>query len=186
MVFVATGSIPQVPQNMLDGVASAERIRMLMVDDLLESEAVPGDNILVVGGDQIGLQVADYLSEGGRTVCVAEADSHFGAKLAANDRWYLVARTMAKQVRRFKNVRDIVIDGEQRVWLATDTGKEYLPDIDTIVFSSERRSVQTLAELAKAQGYETHIVGDASDVTSEDSGTIFSNVAQAYDRARTI
>lgn len=105
---------------------------------------------------------------------------------SATDRWYLVARTMAKQVRRFKNVRDIVIDGEQRVWLATDTGKEYLPDIDTIVFSSERRSVQTLAELAKAQGYETHIVGDASDVTSEDSGTIFSNVAQAYDRARTI
>jgi len=54
------------------------------------------------------------------------------------------------------------------------------------VFASERRSNRSVAELAKARGLETYIVGDASDVVSEDSGTIFTNIAQAYDIARRI
>jgi len=54
------------------------------------------------------------------------------------------------------------------------------------VFASERRSNRSVAEFAKARGLETYIVGDASDVVSEDSGTIFSNIAQAYDIARRI
>ena len=43
----------------------------------------------MVGGDQIGMQAADYLSENGAKVTVAEAHHHFAQKLAANDRWYL-------------------------------------------------------------------------------------------------
>jgi len=43
VVFVATGSVPQVPQNMLDGVAHSENINMLMIDDLLEQNIEPGE-----------------------------------------------------------------------------------------------------------------------------------------------
>jgi 2,4-dienoyl-CoA reductase-like NADH-dependent reductase (Old Yellow Enzyme family)/thioredoxin reductase len=186
VVFVATGSVPQVPQNMLDSVARAEKINMLMIDDMLEQGTLPGNTILVIGGDQIGLQAADYLSEGGRRVYVAESHSHFAQKLAANDRWYLVGRTIEKNVRRFKDVRNIEIDTDETVYVVTDKGKEMLPGVDTIVFASERRSNRSLAEITKARGFETYIVGDASDVVSEDSGTIFSNIAQAYDIARRI
>jgi 2,4-dienoyl-CoA reductase-like NADH-dependent reductase (Old Yellow Enzyme family)/thioredoxin reductase len=186
VVFVATGSVPQVPQNMLDSVARAVNINMLMIDDVLEQGLEPGNTILVVGGDQIGMQAADYLSEGGRKVYVAEAHGHFAQKLAANDRWYLVGRTIEKQVRRFKDVRNIEIGADDTVCVVTEKGTEVLPGIDTIVFASERRSNRSLAEIAKARGFETYIVGDASDVVSEDSGTIFSNIAQAYDIARRI
>jgi 2,4-dienoyl-CoA reductase-like NADH-dependent reductase (Old Yellow Enzyme family)/thioredoxin reductase len=186
VVFVATGSVPQVPQSMLESVSRAEKINMLMIDDLLEDGIEPGNTILVVGGDQIGMQAADYLSEGGRKVYVAESHSHFAQKLAANDRWYLVGRTIEKNVRRIKDVRSIEIGTDESVYVVTDKGKEMLPGIDTIVFASERRSNRSMAEIAKARGYETYIVGDASDVVSEDSGTIFSNIAQAYDIARRI
>ena len=186
VVFVATGSVPQVPQNMLDSVARAVNINMLMIDDVLEQSVEPGENILVVGGDQIGMQAADYLSEAGRRVYVAEAQGHFAQKLAANDRWYLVGRTIEKKVRRFKDVRNIVIGTDDSVCVVTDKGSEILPGIDTVVFASERRSNRSVAEFAKARGFETYIVGDASDVVSEDSGTIFSNIAQAYDIARRI
>jgi len=83
-------------------------------------------------------------------------------------------------------VRNIVIGTDDSVSVVTDKGSEILPDIDTIVFASERRSNRSVAELAKARGLETYIVGDASDVVSEDSGTIFTNIAQAYDIARRI
>ncbi len=186
VVFVATGSVPQVPQSMLESVSRTEKISMLMIDDLLEDGIEPGNTILVVGGDQIGMQAADYLSEGGRKVYVAESHSHFAQKLAANDRWYLVGRTIEKNVRRIKDVRSIEIGTDESVYVVTDKGKEMLPGIDTIVFASERRSNRSMAEIAKARGLETYIIGDASDVVSEDSGTIFSNIAQAYDIARRI
>lgn len=186
VVFVATGSVPQVPQSMLEGVSQAKNITMLTVDDVLEHGAEFGQNVLVVGGDQIGLQVADYLSDRGAKVYVAEAHEHFAQKLAANDRWYLVGRTIEKKVRRFKNVRDIKISADDEVVLVTEKGREGLPAIDTIVFASERRSDRSLAQVAAALGCKTYVIGDAADVVSEDSGTIFANIAQAYDIARRV
>ena len=186
VVFVATGSVPQVPPSMIEGVGNAVNINIMMIDDLLEERLTPGANILVVGGDQIGIQAADYLSEGGRKVCVAEALGHFAPKLAVHDRWYLLNRIDEKKVRRVKHVHNVEVDSDDSVWLVTDNGREQLPGIDTIVFASDRRSNRSVAEMAEARGVKTHIIGDAFDVVSEDSGTIFANIAQAYDTARQI
>ncbi len=187
VVFVATGSSPEVPQNLMSIVMKAANIEIMMLDDLLEQQLPVGQNILVIGGDQNGMLAADYLSEGGRTVTVAEAHDHFGEKLAAHDRWYVLNRQNAKKVRRVKNVHDIEVGGNDDVWLVTDAGREMLPDIDTIVFASDRRSNRGVGELAEAVGAETIFVGDAKDVTaSEIAGTIFANIAGAYDAARRI
>ncbi|MFA5631568.1 MAG: FAD-dependent oxidoreductase [Porticoccaceae bacterium] len=186
VLFVATGSVPQVPQHLMDAVMKAQNIALLMADDIFEFSPEVGDNVLVVGGDQIGMQVADYLSENGRAVTVAEAHNHFAFKLAANDRWYLVSRLIEKQVRRVKNVQDIEIDDDDQVWLSSKDGREHLPGIDTIVFASERKPMRALAEVAERLGIEAHVVGDAFDVNSEDAGMIFSVVAQAYDAARQV
>ena len=66
---------------MIDSISGAEGIEALIIDDILENAVEPGRTILVVGGDQIGMQAADYLSEGGRTVYVAESHGHFAQKL---------------------------------------------------------------------------------------------------------
>jgi len=186
IVFVATGSSPEVPQNMIDIVVNAANIQIMMLDDLLEERLTPGDNILVIGGDQNGMLAADYLSEDGRTVTVAEAHGHFGQKLAAHDRWYLLNRQNAKQVRRVKDVHGVEVGGNDDVWLVTDAGREMLLGVDTIVFASDRRSNRGVAEIARGMGIETLVVGDAHDVVSENSGTIFANIAHAYDLARQI
>ena len=186
VVVVATGSTPSVPQDMLQTVYDAETIDIVMADEVFEPGSVPGRNVLVIGGDQIGMQVADYLSENGRKVVVAETHAHFAQKMAANDRWYLISRTTAKQVRRIKNVHGFRIDEPAGVSLITDKGEECLRGIDTIVFANERRSARAVAELARDRNMEVHLVGDASDIVSEDSGTIFTNIAQAYDMARNL
>jgi len=186
VVFVATGSVPQVPQSMLESIGNAANLEMAMIDDLLEEQAKPGSNVLVIGGDQIGMQAADYLSEAGKKVWVAEATGHFAPKLAAHDRWYLLGRADRKGVRRVKHVHGVEIDGEDKVWLVTAKGREHLPGIDTIVFAGDRRSDRALAELCERRKLKAYVIGDAFDVTSEDGGTIFANIAQAYDIARGI
>jgi 2,4-dienoyl-CoA reductase-like NADH-dependent reductase (Old Yellow Enzyme family)/thioredoxin reductase len=186
VVFVASGSSPEVPQDMLDVVMNAANIEIMMLDDLLEQKLKPGNNILVIGGDQNGMLAADYLSEGGRQVCVAEATNHFAEKLAGHDRWYLLNRQNAKNVRRVKGVHGVEVGGNDDVWLLTDDGRQELPGIDTIVFASDRRSNRTVAEMARDMGLETYVVGDAHDVVSENGGTIFANIAHAYDVARQV
>jgi pyruvate/2-oxoglutarate dehydrogenase complex dihydrolipoamide dehydrogenase (E3) component len=140
----------------------------------------------VVGGDQIGMQLADFISERGSQVTVAEPHQHFAQKMAANDRWYLIARTQEKKVRRFKGVQGIRILREAGVALMMEGGEEMLPGIDAIVFASERKSERSVAELARGRGMVVRVIGDAADVISEDSGTIFANIAQAYDVARAL
>lgn len=184
VVIVATGSLPAVPQDFLDILYRVNDIVVLTVDDALQQEAELGENILVLGGEQIGLLAADYLSEGGRTVHVAEAQNHFARKLAANDRWYLISRLIEKGVKRYKNVRGIDISDDDEVGLLTDDGIRALPGVDTIVLANERRSIRSVAELAATRGIESHVIGDASDIVTEDSGTIMVSIAQAYDLAR--
>ena len=186
VVFVASGSAPEVPQIMTDIVMKAANIQIMMLDDMLEERLEPGKNVLVIGGDQNGMLAADYLSEGGRQVTVAEAHGHFAQKLAGHDRWYLLNRQNAKHVRRVKDVRGIEVGGNDDVWLVTDAGREMLPGVDTIVFASDRRSDRSLLELANAMGAKTYVIGDAHDAVSENAGTIFANIAQAYDVARQV
>lgn len=187
IVFIATGSAPTVPQDMMDVVMNAEDIEIIMLDDLVEHDLEAGGNVLVVGGDQNGMVVADYLAQSGRKVTVAESLNHFGGKLAAHDRWYLLNRQNAKHVRRIKNVHNVQLDpGTNEVILIGDDAPESLPGINTIVFASDRRSERGLIEVAESLGAKTYVVGDAHDVTSENAGTIFNNIAHAYDTARQV
>ncbi|MGE0827894.1 MAG: FAD-dependent oxidoreductase [Hyphomonadaceae bacterium] len=186
IVIVATGSQPEVPQNMMEAVMKAANVEIMMLDDMLEQKLEAGRKVLVVGGDQNGVLAADYLSEDGREVWVAESQNQFGGKLAGHDRWYLFNRMNSKAVHRVKNVHGVEIGGNDDVWILTKSGRELLEGVDTVVFASERRSNRGVSEIANKLGIETHLVGDAYDATSEHSGTIFANIARAYDVARRI
>ncbi|MGI4814433.1 MAG: hypothetical protein ACRYG5_16895 [Janthinobacterium lividum] len=80
----------------------------------------------------------------------------------------------------------IEVGADDKVTLNTPAAPVELPHIDAIVFASERKSDRSLAEISNRMGIETHVVGDAFDATSEQSGTIFANIARAYDVARNI
>jgi NAD(P)H-nitrite reductase large subunit len=140
----------------------------------------------VIGGDQNGILAADWLTERGAEVWVAEAHDHFAGKLAGHDRWYLLNRLAAKPVHRLKNVRKIEVGGNDDVWLVTDKDTQMLAGIDTIVFASDRRAERGLAEVAEELGLDTIVVGDANDATSEHASTILATIQQSYDVARRI
>jgi 2,4-dienoyl-CoA reductase-like NADH-dependent reductase (Old Yellow Enzyme family)/thioredoxin reductase len=185
-VIVATGSLPEVPQHLINIVMNAANIKVLMLDDMLRDESFTGAKALVIGGNQNGILTSDWLAERGAEVWVAEAHGHFGEKLAGHDRWYLLNRLAKKPVHRIKNVRGIEVGGNDDVWLVTDEGTQNLPGIDTIVFASDRRADRGLAEVAEKLGLDTYVVGDAHDAESADASTILATIQQAYDVARRI
>jgi NADPH-dependent 2,4-dienoyl-CoA reductase/sulfur reductase-like enzyme len=186
VLVIAAGSLPEVPLGFIEGLNNIENIELIMVDELLEEEKLTGDNVLVVGGDQIGLQVADYLSERVKRVHVVEKGAHFAEKMAASDRFYLVGRVIGKGVKRYKRVLRIEILPTDEVWMVNGGGRERLPEIDTIVLASDRRPNIFLAEVAERKGIETHIIGDAKGVTGTDQATVSTAIAMGYDVGRQI
>ncbi|RLC93133.1 MAG: hypothetical protein DRI40_09075, partial [Chloroflexi bacterium] len=98
----------------------------------------------------------------------------------------LVGRLIEKGVRRHKNVQKVEIVGTDEVWMITGNDRDRLPDIETIVFASDRRPNIFLAEVAERKGIETHIVGDAAGVAAEGQGTIMAAITAGYDAGRQV
>jgi len=184
IVVIASGSLPAIPQNLIEMVLGADGTGIVLLDDLVEQKLPVGETVLVIGGDQNGMVVADYFAQAGARVTVAEPGHHFGYKLAAHDRWYLLNRLNAKHVTRIKDVHEIAFNDDEAIELETQAGPIALPKVDTIVFASERRSERSLVEAANRMGVRVIIVGDANDAASENAGTIFANIAHAYDNTR--
>ncbi len=193
VLVLATGSLPEASLGFVEGLGHIERIEMMMVDELLEDRRPTGDTVLVVGGDQIGMEVADYLSEQGKAVHVAEAGPHFAHKLATNDRRYLTSRLKARGVAQYKKVEKVDILPGDEVWVVaagkTPAGADQrmqLPGIDTIVLAAQRRPNLFLAEVAERRGIELKIVGDAAGVADQEQGTIMAAIATGYDAGRQV
>jgi len=186
VLVVATGSLPEAPLGYVNGLENVKDIELLMVDELLEEERLTGDSVLVLGGDQIGSQVADYVSEKGKRVYVAEKSGQPAGKMAIMDRQYLMERIIEKGVKQYNNVEKVEILPTDEVWIIRDGEREKLPQIDTIVLASDRRPNIFLAEAAERKGIEAHIIGDASGVDGDDQGTVFACIAAGYEVGRKI
>ena len=186
VLILATGSLPEVPLGFLNGLENIKNIEMVMVDDLIGEERLTGDSVLVVGGDQMGVQVADYLSEMGRAVYVVGKGSQFAQKMAYNDSFFLMQRLMDKGVKMYDNVEKVEILPDDEVWMVRSGTREKLPRLDTIVLASDRRSNIYLGQVAEEAGIETHIIGDASGVAAEGQGTLMAAISTGYNVGRQI
>jgi len=184
VLVVATGSLPEIPLGYITGLENVKDIELLFSDELLEDQALTEDDVLIVGGDQIGLQVADYLLEMGKKVYLVERGDHFADKMAFQDRGILMGRALEKGLERRKRANGVEIHPTDEVWLALKDGRERLPHIGTVVLSGRRRPNVLLAELAERRGLEVHVIGDASGVAGEDQGTVLAAICAGYEIGR--
>ncbi|MBM4463039.1 MAG: FAD-dependent oxidoreductase [Chloroflexi bacterium] len=186
VVILATGSLPEVPLGFLNGLENIKDIEMVMVDELIGEERLAGDSVLVVGGDQMGVQVADYLTEMGKTVYVVEKGPQFAPKMAYNDSFFLLQRLTDKGVKMYDNVEKVEILPDDEIWIVRRGTREKLPPVETIVLASDRRPNVYLGEVAEKAGSETHIIGDASGVAAEGQGTLMAAISAGYNAGRQI
>ncbi len=65
VVVVAQGAVPAIPR-----IPGASGTNVLTAADVLNGRTVPGNSVIVVGGGQVGCEVADFLSGQGKKVTV--------------------------------------------------------------------------------------------------------------------
>ncbi|MFN8024911.1 MAG: FAD-dependent oxidoreductase [Acidimicrobiia bacterium] len=120
------------------------------------------DDVVVIGGGLVGVELAEFLAERGRNVTVLEAGDKLGTEMA--------------HPRRARALRDARDHHVQFVTSATVTAIEEktvtyqvgddtaTAKADNVIIAAGVHGDTTLADALRAAGHEVHVVGDAETV----------------------
>jgi 2,4-dienoyl-CoA reductase-like NADH-dependent reductase (Old Yellow Enzyme family)/thioredoxin reductase len=158
-VLLATGSLPSMP--VIKGF-SRTRLPVFTVVEVMDGEMPAGAQILVLGGGQSALMLADYLAEAGKAVTLLNRGRHFGAEMSSNDRFYLRERLNRHGVHMYKNV---VVDAFQARGVRFRSGAQHyeLDDLDALVVSEGMTPIREARSLFTGREIEVHLIGDARE-----------------------
>jgi len=157
IVILATGSLPEMP--IIKGLFQT-KMELMTVTDVMAGEAEAGEKVIVLGGGQAGMVLADFLAEKGKEVALLNRKPHFGEEMSANDRFYLRERLKRDSVKLYKkvSVQAFSADG---VTFRSDNTPVTLQGFDTVVLSEKMNSVRDAMQILKGRDAEVHLIGDA-------------------------
>lgn len=122
-----------------------------------------GRRVVVIGGELVGVELAEFLAERGREVTVLEEGAKFGKGLLLVRRLRLVPELKEHGVRLLAEVRDLAITVEG-VQYTDSTGERQLVRADHVVIAQGARGDTTLAETLRATGFHVTTIGDCNGV----------------------
>ena len=156
-LVIATGAVPCTPE-----IPGVKRRNVVLAWDVLSGRVHVGEQTLIVGGNAVGLETADYLATLGKRVEVTEALEHVGRDLGPTVRWHLRHRLneLGVSISTSTKVVEIADDG---VVLLDKHGKTTSRAPDTVVLAVGVMSNDELVDQVKGLVREVHVIGDAAE-----------------------
>lgn len=156
-LVIATGAMPCKPK-----IPGVERRNVVFAWDVLSGKAHVGEQVLIVGGNAVGLETADYLATQGKRVEVVEALGHVGRDLGPTVKWHLRHRLNELGVSISTSTKVIEIADEGVVFLNKE-GKKTSRAPDTVVLATGVMSNNELVDQVKGLVKEIYVIGDAAE-----------------------
>ncbi len=123
-----------------------------------------GQNIVIIGGELVGLELAEFLMERGRSVTVVGAADRFGGGLLLVRRMRLLAELKEHGVALFPAAQDIAIE-KDAVRFTDAAGAGQRAAADHVIVAVGARGDTTLADALLAEGLNVRAYGDATGVS---------------------
>ncbi|SFR91634.1 FAD-dependent oxidoreductase [Sphingomonas jatrophae] len=123
-----------------------------------------GQNIVIIGGELVGVELAEFLMERGRTVTVVGEAPRFGGGLLLVRRMRLLAELKEHGVAMFPGSSGIAIDASA-VSFTDNAGQAQRVAADHVIVAMGAHGDTTLADALAAQGLAVRAYGDATGVT---------------------
>lgn len=122
-----------------------------------------GKDVVVIGGSLVGLELAEFFAERGKSVTVLEAGAHLGLPMALPRRWRAVRRATdhGVQTERQATVEEIT---RKTVRYRDHEGQQRTAAADLVVVASEVTPDAPLAKEIADRGIAVQVVGDAGEV----------------------
>ena len=143
-VVVALGSKQNVPE-----IPGIDKANVVMAIDLLTGKAATGENVVLIGGGLIGVDVAEYLHQRGKKVTLLTRQAQIGTDIGISTRWVTMMRIRESNIKVMTKVsyREIRRDGV----LIEREGEEMFIPADTIVISGGLLPDRELVEALKGK-----------------------------------
>ena len=162
VAVLATGSLPETP--IIKGF-SGTKMAVYSVVEVMEGEIPEGERILVLGGGQSALMLADFLAEAGKSVVVLNRGRHFAEEMSSNDRFYLRERLNRHGVKLHKNIAvEAFLDRGARI--RTGGAIEIIGDMDALVIAEGMTAIRPDRRLFAERPIAVHTIGDAKEPRS--------------------
>jgi pyruvate/2-oxoglutarate dehydrogenase complex dihydrolipoamide dehydrogenase (E3) component len=154
IVVLATGIKPYTPK-----IQGVDQNFVVHASDALTGEAEIGEVVIVMGGELVGCETADFLSEQGRKVTILRRGPKMAARLMPMIRYPLLDRLETKGVKFMTGVsyRSITNNG---LMITDHYGKEQNIAADTIVLATGAEVNNELSTILSNMAIEIHKVGD--------------------------
>lgn len=122
-----------------------------------------GENIAIIGGELVGVELAEFLQERGRQVSLIEPSANFGRGLMLVRRARILSELREHGVSMHANAREIEIT-KDAVSYSDKNGERQSVGADHVIVAMGATEDTALAESIKALGYNVQIVGDANGI----------------------
>lgn len=123
-----------------------------------------GQNVVIIGGELVGVELAEFLHERGRTVTVIEPAPRLGKGLLLVRRMRLLAELKGHGVALHGGARDISI-GKSDVSFTNAVGQPQLVPADQVIVAMGASGDTALADLLRREGFRVETVGDCNGVS---------------------
>ncbi|MDC0069066.1 NAD(P)/FAD-dependent oxidoreductase [Gammaproteobacteria bacterium] len=121
-------------------------------------------NITIIGSELVGLELAEFLAERGRTVTVMDQPSDVGQGLYLVRRMRLLEELNLLGVILIRKANDIVI-GNHKVSYTNSRGQVRSLKTDHVIVAKGASGDTSLAETFKEAGFSTHTIGDCDGIS---------------------
>lgn len=154
VVVLATGIKPLVPE--IPGMNSAH---VVQAGEVLEGKVETGDRVVVIGGEVVGCETAEFLAEKGKKVTVTRRSSEMASGVGRTLRAFFLGRLLEKGVTLLPEVsyNEITFNG---VVVTTKEGEKKTIEADTVVLAAGAIPETKLYESIKGKVPEAYCIGD--------------------------
>lgn len=121
-----------------------------------------GKRVVVLGGSLVGLELAEFLAERGRTVTVLEEGPNLGLPMAMPRRWTAVRKATQHGVTLVRQATPLSITPTAVRYRVSDDEVEVSADV--VVVASYVEPDTAFADSLRSAGFDVRVAGDAVDV----------------------
>lgn len=122
-----------------------------------------GKRIVIIGGELVGLELAEFLLERGRTVTVIDDVAKFGAGLQIVRRWRILDGLRQHGAQLIPAAHNISIGPESVIALSGE-GESLSIAADQVIVAKGASQDLRLADELRAAGFAVHPIGDCTGV----------------------
>jgi 2,4-dienoyl-CoA reductase-like NADH-dependent reductase (Old Yellow Enzyme family)/thioredoxin reductase len=154
VVVLATGVEPFVPD--IPGIGKAHAAQAV---EILEGKVEVGDKVVVIGGELVGCETAEFLAEKGKKVTVMRRGREMALGVGPSLRAYFLNRLSDKGVSRLTEIKynEVIPEG---IVITTQEGEKKTIAADTIVLAAGATPANRLFQELKGRVPEVHLIGD--------------------------